>query len=336
MKNLIKEHKEDNIEGRPYLHTKICNEERYNEFMENHWNLALKDYEQEKKHMENQADFSDNHIPWYEYHQNFLKTSKENGYTHIKEKPSKKGKEEELDNKSYISIDVEQSKKFMEELLSNPFPKVYSLQFTKIEHLPINAFLILLGSFFRLINLEKVIPAGINQLLLCHNLKVKFELMKKELNKLWSIIKDKVQMSITLQGFQLKDSEFNKILENWMHLEKICVKNWYIMPEGPDKRGRLNLNFKELRKSQALKHLILCDNKLGKDWLKSIIKDIEGDESEQNTILLPRLRELDLSGNQRRPFESKYNIFKSRYNYEKQVKGIIYLIFFYPGSVLSS
>mmetsp|Transcript_1498 Transcript_1498/g.1310 ORF Transcript_1498/g.1310 Transcript_1498/m.1310 type:complete len:121 (-) Transcript_1498:16-378(-) len=92
------------------------------------------------------------------------------------------------------------------------------------------------------------------------------------------------------------------------------------MPKDKDPKSDLILTLKDIRKSQSIKKLNFSMNKLGKNCIETMIKDLIGDESEQETKLLGRLQELDLSGNQKRPFESKYNIFAKRCNYETKVK----------------
>mmetsp|Transcript_1498 Transcript_1498/g.1308 ORF Transcript_1498/g.1308 Transcript_1498/m.1308 type:complete len:155 (-) Transcript_1498:389-853(-) len=123
--------------------------------------------------------------------------------------------DEELDEKSFLTIDLNQSSSFMKEFLSHEFPKVTALQLNNIEYLQETQLTTLL---------DRVIPIGLKQLILCHKLNGKFKMLVREMNSLLEVIENKVVKSITLQGFQFTDVEFNCIVKKSFHLEKISIK----------------------------------------------------------------------------------------------------------------
>jgi hypothetical protein len=83
------------------FHAKVCTKEEQEKFHEDRTELALKDFQQEKEHLDNQRKFMEGHIEnCYEYHKNFLGTSNKYGYLHYKNTFDDQEDEDDFDNTS--------------------------------------------------------------------------------------------------------------------------------------------------------------------------------------------------------------------------------------------
>ena len=341
-RNKIKEENTNSDEFKEVrLHTKICETQSYDEYVKDWGERALADQKQDKNHIEAQKVFYATHLPCcYEYHENLLKDSKSGKFIHQKNKTERENENEDEEEKidttfnstSCIRVDLEgQDKIFIKQLLSNPFPKITALQFNGIESLQEREFITLLGKNLIFLNfphnfcvyefcIERVTPEYLWQLCLCSKMDNKTLITKRILKYLNTAINSKITKALTLQGFRIQDWFLSEILENWKELEKICIKNCLIFSKNGEK-AELNVSLKSLSTSQNLKKLNLSMNKFGKACLKNIVKDLKGDQGDQAGILLTRLLDLDLYGNQRRHYEHQWWKVKKRYNYETEIHG---------------
>lgn len=214
----------------------------------------------------------------------------------------------EFDSTSRVRIDLNQDPKFRTMLLQKKFPKVSILQFDSIESLDDTEVCTLL---------ETMIPSEIDQICLRCNLGNKVKISEKIYKALVKTITEKVKSIITLQGFKMSDKQFETILNESGHLQKICITNCFIFPRSGKEKDPLKINLNMLRKSATVSKLNLSMNKLGAKCLRSIILQLEGDANDQNSKLLSRLSELDISGNQRRGYQGKWRL--GRYDYERLI-----------------
>lgn len=98
-------------ENKVTFHAKVWTKEEQEKFHEDRTELALKDYQQEKEHLDNQRRFMEDHIEdCYEYHENFLQTSNKYGYLHYKNNLDDQGDENDFDNTSWVRLDVQVQK----------------------------------------------------------------------------------------------------------------------------------------------------------------------------------------------------------------------------------
>ena len=132
------------------FHAKVCTKEEQEKFHEDRTELALKDYQQEKEHLDNQRKFMEGHIEnCYEYHKNFLGTSNKYGYLHYKNTFDDQEDEEDFDNTSWVRLDVQiQKKDFMDDFLDNGLPKICTLQINNFQSMDDKQVHLLLGNFF--------------------------------------------------------------------------------------------------------------------------------------------------------------------------------------------
>ncbi|CAI2384192.1 unnamed protein product [Moneuplotes crassus] len=306
-----------NSENPITLHTKLCTKDEYDYCIEKHCSKALNVRRQDKEQFDFQTKFKEEHIGMkdcYQYPQYFLKhTSKIQGYEQMKPTAENEELEEtattEFDSNSRIRIDLNQDPKFRTMLLQKKFPKVSALQFDSIENLDDTEVCTLL---------ETMIPPEIDQICLRSNLGNKIKISEKIHKALVKTITEKVKNIITLQGFKMSDKQFETILNNSGHLQKVDIKNCFIFPRSGKEKDPLKINLNEFRKSATVSKLNLSMNKLGAKCLKSVIIQLEGDDNDQTSKLLSRLSKLDISGNQRRGYQGKWRL--GRYHYEGLVK----------------
>lgn len=140
-------------ENKVIFHAKVCTKEEQEKFHEDRTELALKDYQQEKEHLDNQRKFMEDHIEdCYEYHKNFLQTSNKYGYLHYKNNLDDQGDENDFDNTSWVRLDVKAQKRdFLDDFLDNGLPKIWTLQINNFQSMDDKQVHLLLGNYIKII-----------------------------------------------------------------------------------------------------------------------------------------------------------------------------------------
>ena len=138
----IKAKRKEKLEKTPHcteliLHAKVWDEHMQERYYEDRQDMALKDYRQEKEHLENQNRFINDHIDdWYEYHKNFLKTCNKVGFLLENSKAGENNNRDLFDTDSRIRIDVAvQKREFTTEFLENRLPEICTLHINNFQSL---------------------------------------------------------------------------------------------------------------------------------------------------------------------------------------------------------